>query len=273
MMKMIEETRIDHRQVKGLKKQFQRANVTDFELVSDSIGRALEEADHHPKPEVLSDLGDILDYVAENLERQAQQREIETRTSADWRALEYQYVTKSTYTEPDLRDDLLLEVSTGTVTEAEAQATYDNYTDCKHRFCLNVFEPKHKSQSYCSPECRESEKYAIREFERTSNLYDNGTYLPVSAYKDIRLSQSEHEYRKHVRLFEADSLQLIADEATSKAYGITRATTLADKARRIDSEAFDNGESSEVVSYNVHDLSEREVKSKKLETFLKKVAK
>src|SRR5699024_7423814 len=93
-------------------------------------------------------------------------------TREDWAQLENEYVRYADYTEPDLFDDILTEYEAGKITADEAQAKAKQYRRCKYRFCENVYEPKRKDQSYCSPNCRKREANALQRFKQT------GTYLP-----------------------------------------------------------------------------------------------
>lgn len=269
---------MEYQEIKSLKQRFQRANVTDYQAVSNAIGQALYELEYRPDAIVLESLGDILDYVGENIEREALEKEIASRTVEEWRKLEYEYVNRADYTEPDLRDDVLTKLESGKITEEEAQAIYDKYRPCKHRFCLNFFEPKHGRQVYCDDTCKENEKYALREFARTSKLYTNGTYLPVFAYKNIRSKQAQENFEKSERLFEGETLQLIADEKELKFYEVNQPTTTTSKQNKFrrekqwlidkEIERAENEGPAEVGTYNMYDLTINEIREKKLEKFL-----
>ncbi|ALC81550.1 hypothetical protein [Bacillus gobiensis] len=197
----------------ALRMEFERAAVTDFKGVADSIDRSIdeqfEETGKVPPADQLDMLAGILDYVAENIERVAQEREIINRTAEEWRKLEHEYVVRADFTLPDLIDMLLTEREAGRITREELQATRRKYRPCEHRFCLNYFVPNRKDQKYCDHKCRKAESNAVAEFKRTSKIYANGTYLPVFAYKDIRDKQEKENYEKHERLFEPATLELI----------------------------------------------------------------
>ena len=175
-----------------LRMKYERAKVTDFGAVSSSIERTLDEhIEKHgtkPHPRQLYMMGDVLDFVAENIERQAEEREIKARTAAEWRKLEYGYVVRSTFSDMDMQD--LIHPS-----------EWHEFRECAHRFCINMWKPRRKNQLYCDDSCRKGEEYALRQFAKTSKEYANGTYLPIGAYKKIRDKQERENYMEHERLF------------------------------------------------------------------------
>lgn len=220
-----------------LRMKFERAAVTDFKGVSDSIEQSIEEqytkTGAFPPAEQLDMLAGILDYVAENIEREALEKEIENRSAAEWRRLEYEHVTKADFTEPDLDDMLLTAVEQGKLTQEQAQEMRSKYKPCAHRFCLNVFMPARKDQTYCCPECRKAESNAVKEYRRTSQLYANGTYLPVYAYKDVRGRQAKQNYETHERLFAPDVLELVGAQKELKKYESSGKRNRKDEERKL----------------------------------------
>lgn len=193
-----------------LRMKFERAAVTQFDAAAESmeyeIERQYAKTGQTPKRKELSIMGATLEFIAENIEREAEEREIMNRSASEWRQLEYEHVTRSEYSEMDMRDEVPPE-------------KWAEYHECEHRFCINVWKPRRKDQRYCDSKCRRAEHYARAEFERTSKLYANGTYLPEYAYKTIRDAQERINYKKRERLFESETLTDIAHKEVSRRYG------------------------------------------------------
>lgn len=192
--------RMESKLLYDLRMKYERATVTDFKGVATSMELSItdhvKETGNIPPERQLQLMGDVLDYVAENIEREALEREIKTRTAEEWRKLEWEYVTRAEFSDMDMYD---------TIPKEE----WAKYRECKHRFCINVWKPRRKNQCYCDDRCRKSEEYAVKEFERTSKIYANGTYLPVYAYKEVRGKQEVEDYQKHERLFDPNILTRI----------------------------------------------------------------
>jgi hypothetical protein len=195
-----------------LRMRYQRANVTDFESLKKDAELLITSKT--PTAYELEILGGIFEYVSENIER----TKINRRTAEEWRELERQHVVKSSWTLPDLVDYLLRRLEKGKITRQQLEAERKQYRPCKHRFCLNYFIPQRKDAVYCSRDCKEREKRAKAEFERTSKTFDHGTYLPPSAYKITHREDLEREYRERERLFEPNTLTMIAAKKELKEY-------------------------------------------------------
>jgi len=184
-------------------KKHRRAKRKDVEQLNKDVEQYLSE--HNASNNELSMLADVYRFMAETIEREA----YKNYTREDWEKLEYAYVYKADYTEPDLMDDLLTQYERGLITWDELERLRRQWRECGHRFCLNVFKPRRKDQQFCSEDCRKREHEAVKEYERTSKLYKAGTYLPPSAYKSGREDEREKAYREYVRLYEPDKLQLL----------------------------------------------------------------
>jgi hypothetical protein len=188
-----------------IRMKYQRANVTDATGLNQAARSFL--ASKKASPYELSILGGIYEHVSENIERES----IKYRSAEEWRELERQYVVKSSFTLPDLVDNLLTRLERGRITREQLEAERKQYRPCKHRFCLNYFIPQRKDAVFCSRDCKERERKALDEFVKTSKIFDNGTYLPPTAYKVSHREDLEKEYRKHERVFENEALMLILD--------------------------------------------------------------
>jgi hypothetical protein len=188
-----------------IRMKYQRANVTDATGLNQAAKSFL--ADKKASPYELSILGAVYEHVSENIERNS----IKHRSAEEWRELERQHVVKSTFTLPDLVDNLLSRLERGRINREQLEAERKQYRPCKHRFCLNYFIPQRKDAVFCSRDCKERERKALDEYEKTSKIFDNGTYLPPTAYKVSHREDLEKEYRKHERLFEDEALLLIVD--------------------------------------------------------------
>lgn len=193
-------------QLYKIRMKYQRSEVTDVDGLQKETANYL--ADNKPSPFELGILGGIFEYVSENIERDS----IKCRSAEEWRALERQHVIKSSFTLPDLVDNLLRRLERGRITREQLEVERRQYKPCNHRFCLNYFIPQRKDAVYCSRDCKEREKQARAEYVRTSNLFDNGTYLPPSAYKVSHREDLEREYRQRERLFEPETLLEISSK-------------------------------------------------------------
>ncbi|MEO2074849.1 MAG: hypothetical protein ABGX20_05580 [Bacillus sp. (in: firmicutes)] len=189
-----------------IRMKYQRANVTDKEGLNRDAKSFVKSK--KVTPYEFSILGSIYEHVSENIEREA----IKHRSAEEWRELERQHVVKASFTLPDLVDNLLRRLEKGSITREQLEAERRKYRPCKHRFCLNYFIPQRKDAVFCCRDCKEREKKAIAYFKKTAQIFDNGTYLPPTAYKVSHREELEKDYRKHERLFEDEALMLIADD-------------------------------------------------------------
>lgn len=183
--------------MKQILRKYKRAGVTDYESANKAISDYIDKSETPLKEWQLDLFAGVLDYVAENIEREAPK----TRSAAEWRELERQYVVKSDFTITDLVAYLLRRLEKKRITREQYSQERRKFKPCKHRFCLNYYIPRRNNQEFCSRDCKEREKRALKEFEKTSKVYENGTYLPPTAYKTLRQAELEHLYRKHERKF------------------------------------------------------------------------
>lgn len=199
-------------QLYRIRMKYQRANIIDV----DGLNRETESflANKKASPYELSILGSIYEHVSENIERES----IKHRSAEEWRELELQYVVKSSFTLPDLVDNLLWRLKKGRITREQLSAERKQFQPCKHRFCLNYFIPQRKEAVFCSRDCKERERKALDDFEKSSKKFDNGTYLPPTAFKASHREELEKDYRKFERIFEPETLTLIADEKEAEDY-------------------------------------------------------
>lgn len=177
-----------------IQRKYERAGVKDVEGLRATTDEFLA-ANPKPSTKVLGLLAGSWAFVAENIERDAWK----SYTREQWAELEHQYIEKSKYTEPDLRDDLLTAVEYGGQTIEQAREVYATYKECDYVFCLNVFQPK-RGAKYCCRDCKERQRKAVKRFETT------GTYLPPTAYKEKRDQVKERDYRKHEVALDDDIL-------------------------------------------------------------------
>ena len=162
----------------------------DTETLIDSSTNIRE--DHR----TLEKLAEIWAFVHENLERE----EWSTYTREDWLELEHEWIERARYTEPDLRDDLLIRQEHGNLTETQARVKYEKHQECEYVFCINVFNPKRKDQRFCCRNCKERQKEALKRFRWT------GTYLPEHAYRDNREETDERNYMERETAYETESI-------------------------------------------------------------------
>ncbi|MEH7237306.1 hypothetical protein [Bacillus sp. JJ1562] len=185
-----------------LRKKNERAGVTDVENLNKDAEKML--AENKLSPNSLSIMAGIYDMVGENIERES----YKYFTRKKWEELERQYVHSASFTLPDLVDSLLTRLEKKRITREQLSKERRKYKSCAHRFCLNVFmqRPKVKPNRFCCDDCRKRENLAVKEFERTSKIYAAGTYLPPSAYKELRQAEKDKLYRKYERLFDSEVL-------------------------------------------------------------------
>jgi hypothetical protein len=170
-----------------IQRTYERSGVTDVEgLRRDS--EAFIDQTVGIDSKTIGLLGATWNFVAENIERDAWKH----YTREEWAELEHAHVEKSTYTAPDLIDDLMTRMERGKLTQDEARAEIEAFRECEYRFCLNVYKGR-SNQRFCCRDCKERNKKANQRFKST------GTYLPPSAYKETRDDTRERNYRKRER--------------------------------------------------------------------------
>lgn len=193
--------------------EFPQKKCNDIEVyanVSDSI---LRKAPVNTQEGIANLLLDNTEYLI----RAHRKKEIETRSAAEWRQLEREYVNSSRFTIMDLYSDykdlieegvmryvsLLTVFGFQAMTAFDELLTWEDYREerkkwkrCKHRFCLNMFpiskdnfkfsnKAKKRDAKYCCGACNENEKYARRCFEKTGKLMENATFLPDFFYEEV----------------------------------------------------------------------------------------
>lgn len=160
--------------------------------------------------QLLEGWANILDSMAERLEREAQAAEIKQRTAREWRLLEREYIVRNRYNLLDLYDDFKTMIEDGTRTWADYADERKKWKTCKHRFCLNVFpidkdhfhqqragaawdgKFRRKDSRFCCDACRTEHRDAIKQYKRTASIYDNPTYLPQAVINDeLKLDESK----------------------------------------------------------------------------------
>ncbi|MGY4690303.1 hypothetical protein [Salibacterium sp. K-3] len=205
-----------HTTARRLQTKLQRAHVTDYEAAISAMTEQIDEEVEafpetkrndkgeqtspffiHNKRRALEVMGDTLDFVAENLEREAEREEIYHRTRAEWQAMEHEYTIRSTYTLPDLIDDLLKDYENDKIDAYQFKAIRREYQPCAHRFCITYFKPARKDQQFCCGDCSQKERDARKEYRRTeaSPDYSAPTYLPREAYQSNRLATNDNKYK------------------------------------------------------------------------------
>lgn len=178
-----------------IRMKHERAGRLDVDSLRKDTDAFLAEK---PKPSAheLNILAGSWAFVAENMEREAWKY----YTREDWEELERYHVEKASYTEPDLFDDITTAYEQERITADEARAKAKEYRKCSYIFCENVYRPKRKAQRFCTGSCRNAEVKANQRFENT------GTYLPASAYKELRDDSKDDKYYEHERSFTNETI-------------------------------------------------------------------
>ncbi|MFP7479472.1 hypothetical protein [Terribacillus saccharophilus] len=148
----------------------------------------------------------LIDYNAMQLLARYEDFEIESRSAKEWRMLEREYVKRADYTIMDFYDDFrtAMEVPGSALTWVDYRRERKKLRKCKCKFCLNYFpieegsmfirkRVRRSDSLYCTAGCKQMQMDANKEFRRTSEIYENGTYLPVYAYKT---TTEDHERRE-----------------------------------------------------------------------------
>jgi len=194
--------KIDKQVMYKLRMKYQRAKVTDIQTLNHALETqlaAIVKQDAKPAKYQLDIMGEMLDFVIENIEREEEEKAAKERSSEEWRRMEYEYQR--------VADGYYSMFTIEALAERDDRIKIESYRECSHVFCINAFRPRRKNQAYCSDECRKKEHDAQKEFTRTSKIYANGTYLPTSAYLSNRGKTEQEKYEAHELLFEAEPLQ------------------------------------------------------------------
>ncbi len=255
--------KVDWDVIKKLKKKYERATVTDFKKVASALKSTIDDGLKNGDvidAKQLYEMGNILDHVAENIERDIEEREAQERTAEEWRRMEYEYAR----------------VSPGrySMHTIEQLVEYDasKYRECEHRFCINAFMPPRKNAKYCSDTCKKAEAASIQEHKRTSKKYANGTYLPVAAYLSNRESYEQSQYEEHERLFEPTVLAMIQSEKLGEKSPTAERKEQISRSRQIKEQTEQKeAKSGEVTTYKLNDMSTEELAEKFSDTKLNRI--
>ncbi|GIN39613.1 hypothetical protein [Heyndrickxia oleronia] len=218
----------------------------------------------------------LIDHNIEWLLREQKREEIRRRSAKEWRTHERAYVVKSRYTITDFYDDFKTLIEEKKATWSDYRNERKKWRTCKNRFCLELFpiakdhfkagdqyfrhvykKPKNKHSKFCCDSCRKDHFDALKQFERTKEMYDNPTYLPQKEIdRELRLETSiQDEIYKHEISYQSSNLEAL--ESGAMKY-----------------ESFDVSDKEfhwgECVTYNINDLTDEEIREKKLEKYAKK---
>ena len=195
-----------------IQRTYERAGVKDIEGLRNDTEEFLDKT-VNVDAGVLDLLAGTWSVVAENIEREAWR----SYTREDWAELERQHVESSSYTEPDLRDDLLTRVEYEAMTVEEAREEYAEYRECDYVFCLEVYRPRRRDQRYCCSNCRYKQAEAERRYVRT------GTYLPVHVYRDNRDHTDEQNYKQNETAYRTLDIERVLEPSQrQREYGRKR---------------------------------------------------
>lgn len=259
--------RVDSNLLYKLQMKYQRSQVTAYEDLSGAISTQLDkivEQGSKPDEYQLETMTSMLDFVIENIEREREEQAAKERSADEWRKMEYEFAT--------VREGKY------SMLTIEALPMFDEtkHRECAHRFCITGFIPPRKNAMYCSEQCRKKEHASVKEFERTSKVYANGTYLPITAYMSNRSSYLEELYMEHELLFDSETLQLIAN-ANSDEDEYDPTSKAANRERRMRESTIDyqvrlgKENPCPVTTYKLSEMSVEEIGEKFLETRIKEL--
>lgn len=246
--------KVDQKVLYKLRTKFQRAKVTDASALIDALNVSLDairEQDAKPRQQDIEVMADMLDMVMENIEREQEERAARERSADEWRQMEYEYAT--------VRDGMY------SMTTIEALPEYDEtkYRECAHRFCITAFKPRRKNAMYCSDECRRKEFKSIKEFERTSKLYANGTYLPIGAYMTNRDKYSNELYQENEVVRQPATITIMQDRKEVKLapcpYTKQRYINEYETDREVEKAAANPRLNGEVTVYKLSEMSSENI--------------
>lgn len=183
-----------------IQRKYERSGVTDVEGLRKDTEAFLEQT-VNVDAKTVGLLAGTWAFLAETIERDAWK----TYTREDWVKLEHEHVEFSSFTAPDLLDNLLSRLERGRITQEQARAEMESAQECDYVFCINVYKPRRANQKYCCRNCKERQKEAVKRFERT------GTYLPEHVYKENRDDTDERNYRKSTRTFDAGIIESVLE--------------------------------------------------------------
>jgi len=261
--------KVDKEVLYKLRMKYQRAKVTDITALNMALETqltAIVNKDAKPDQVQLDIMGEMLDFVIENIEREEEEKAAMERTSEEWRRMEYEYQR--------VADGYYSMFTIEALSEKDEYYNVKNYRECSHIFCINAFKPKRKNQTYCSDACRKKEHEAQQEYKRTSKIYANGTYLPKSAYLTNRDKTEQEKYMEHERLFDEETLQMVYNDSDDEYDPTAKA---ANRERRTRSASIDNATEAgknkhgEVITYKLSEMTPKEIEKTFGDSFIKRI--
>lgn len=258
-------------------------DYTDFDAAARAFAAAIEEYraayDYRfPAPEKQVDqiVGGKLMYIAENIERKQAEEAAKHRTREEWEKLEEQYSADHVHAAlswEDVEADLFAVIEAARTPEERERAWeyyYDeimHYQECAYELCTAIFDTReHGNRRYCCDEHKAAQDNAKERFAKT------GTYLPQDAYIPKRSSSVDKQYKKRETSRENHVIERIAcrreeSEFAADRYTRARKQQSPDVHAETDAEVKQYREMnkhSEVISYNMYDLSVEEIKARGL---------
>jgi len=172
------------------------------------------------------------------------------------------YVDRSDYPLTSLYSDYKKLIEADAKEWTDYRKERKKWRKCKYRYCLNYFpidrdnflsiEAKRKDSAYCDDYCRYAENDANKRYRET------GSYLPAWYYLP-NLSESDGDrMRSHEFASSGESLEYEYHKT-----GQRRRT----KAVKGDWGESGNVKASEVITYNINDLSDGEIIEKELQDY------
>lgn len=172
------------------------------------------------------------------------------------------YVERSDYPITSLYSDFKDLIEAGEKDWDDYRVERRKWKRCKHMYCLNYFptdktnfkrfEAKRKDSEYCDAWCRSAHRDAHRRFKK------HGSYLPVYYYLAQQTESVGNRARKNEHASEAESIE---KEITKQRPMMKRTSDEIDEAQ---------AGAGEVVTYNINDLSDEEIKEKNLCKYIEK---
>lgn len=176
-------------------------------------------------------IGESLDKVAENIERQQCDRENKVRSRGEWEAMEREHIRSTAEAIEDVEDPT------------------NRYVTCAAWNCANVFVPgveRRADAKYCSRSCAQEQRDARKRYKAT------GTYLPVAAYEPNGWEYEERKYRAGVKPTLYDSLEI--DQMNAVQTGKRAPTREDGEGHSVDVRLGEEGASGPVKTYSILDL-------------------
>lgn len=172
-----------------------------------------------------------------------------------------EYVERADYSIMTLYSDYKDDIEAELKTWADYREERKKWRKCNYRYCLNMFPvasdnfkgapAKRKDSRYCCGECRRADYDATRRYTET------GSYLPVYFY----LPELSESVEDRTRMNEGAATTEVIEENLNDRRPLFRANL-----------KFEKNNIYPVKTYNIADLTESEIKERKLDKFLSKVA-